>query len=683
MFKAISLILFVGFFGLISDSYGNPFPLQRPRIIIDDQTILNIQNNKNTYLSSDYNAVKRYVVWRQGNYTPEQNAASGYQTTVTIPLSLFSVLEKDPALTDYMIRFAMAMANVSPSEMDDTQLRERLMSLSILFDWLYAEFSSDERSVIAAAIVNYIKTVEPLFLSENKINYLAGHSRFASVSALYGLAAVWDDWSGEEKNVLFDALVGQWKAGYNPLQQFVGKDGGYPVGWQYSEQLSLWPYLIWEKTNVEGLNFVPDFQNDRSFFYVYGIRGDNTFPRVGDNNNANIGQWLCMPVAFAASRYSNTTAEWFYRQYLDTQWDPYKVWRLIFRNSNVNAISPVELGLPKSKKFDNSGIVISRDSWNEDATLVLFKSAPFRSITHHHRDQNHVEISYKGSLLIDSGVYDQYGSNHWKNYYTKSIAHNTMLVSKPSSNYLDYESTAVNDGGQVYPKSNISPVNLEPQSLADLQSDKYRLAGITYYEDNEKFAFMKGDASLAYDPAIVESYVRSVVVLYRPSERRRPVIVLKDQILLKDNGAPVILFHSNMEPKTEDRYFAMQNNNGGYLHGDLLGADAKITKRGGPGDEWTVNGVSYPPLNAPAQGMDSGSWRVEITGDTPKREWSFITVLAVDDLSEMDGRPNLVYRTENSREIIEIGKTVVVWNEDGTIDVRDNVFSAPKIRLTP
>lgn len=681
MSKILTLVLFLSLCGSITDVYGGPFSLERPRIIIDRQTITIIRDNKDKYLSSEYTAIKRYSVWRQNSYAPEQNAASGYHTTVVIPLSLLAIVERDPVLLNYMKRFGMAMAEVPPTNMIDTELRERLMSLSIMYDWLHAEFTSDERLLLAAAIVDYIEAVEPLFLSKDKVNYLTGHSRFASISALYGLAAVWEDWSGEEKNVLFGALTKQWKSGYQPLQHFVGKDGAYPVGWQYSTQLSLWPYLIWEKTDVDGLNVVPDLQNERILFYLYGVRGDRTFPRVGDVNNANLGQWLCLPVAFAAARYSNSIAEWFYREYLDTHWDPYNFWRLIFRNPSVEAISPVEAGLPKSRKFDHSGIVISRDSWNQDATLVLFKSTPFRSITHHHRDQNHVEISYKGSLLIDSGVYDQYASAHWKNYYTKSIAHNTLLIRQPSSNYPDIEVTAVNDGGQVYPRTNVAPAGLEPQSIADVEAEKYRLAGIIYYKADDHFSSMKGDATLAYDPAIVESYVRSVVVVYRPSGRHRPVVVLKDEISLKDDGIPVILFHSNTRASIEDRYFAIQNNNGGFLHGELLGSDATIEQRGGPGDEWSVNGVSHLPLNSPAEGMDNGSWRVEVSGDSAKKKWKFITVLAIDDVLEMDGRPQAVYRKEDTRELVEIGETSILWHNDGTIDVRGELPSAPVLRL--
>jgi len=47
-------------------------------------------------------------------------------------------------------------------------------------------------------------------------------------------------------------------------------------------------------------------------------------------------------------------------------------------------------------------------------------------------------LNYKGRLLIDSGQYDSYGSGHWKNYYTRSIAHNTMVAYDPDEEYSEY-----------------------------------------------------------------------------------------------------------------------------------------------------------------------------------------------------------------------------------------------------
>ena len=155
-----------------------------------------------------------------------------------------------------------------------------------------------------------------------------------------------------------------------------------------------------------------------------------------------------------------------------------KVWRLLYRDPDLSPASPAEY-LPYDRNFEGSGVVIFRDAWDESASHVVFKSSPFDNVTHHHRDQNHVEISKYGSLLIDSGLYDGYGSEHWLNYYSRSIAHNTLVIDESDSDFTVLYKNVSNDGGQKFPDPYIEPKGEQPATMQEMKSDKYRLDGIS------------------------------------------------------------------------------------------------------------------------------------------------------------------------------------------------------------
>ena len=48
-------------------------------------------------------------------------------------------------------------------------------------------------------------------------------------------------------------------------------------------------------------------------------------------------------------------------------------------------------------------------------------------------------LSYRGRLAIDSGSYEKgsgYGSVHWHNYFTRTLAHNSITVFDPGESFV-------------------------------------------------------------------------------------------------------------------------------------------------------------------------------------------------------------------------------------------------------
>jgi hypothetical protein len=144
--------------------------------------------------------------------------------------------------------------------------------------------------------------------------------------------------------------------------------------------------------------------------------------------------------------------------------------RLSFNTDVVIDQQPPD-DLPKSAVFPRSGFAFLRSGWNfDDLVHVTLHNPPYWVENHQHRDFNSFVVYYKKPLLIDSGNYEPpgmkkklllqnvyffcsgYGSVHWKNYYSRTVAHNTILVMDPSENF---GAGYTNDGGQVRPNNNV------------------------------------------------------------------------------------------------------------------------------------------------------------------------------------------------------------------------------------
>ena len=80
-----------------------------------------------------------------------------------------------------------------------------------------------------------------------------------------------------------------------------------------------------------------------------------------------------------------------------------------------------------SVAFPWAGQAIFRSSWKADALWSFFDFGP-TGTAHRHYDKNHLSIhAYGRDLLVDSGRYSYVGDK-WRNYFTGTQSHNTLLV---------------------------------------------------------------------------------------------------------------------------------------------------------------------------------------------------------------------------------------------------------------
>lgn len=95
--------------------------------------------------------------------------------------------------------------------------------------------------------------------------------------------------------------------------------------------------------------------------------------------------------------------------------------------------------LPLAKHFECRGHLVSRTSWEDSGSILIFKAGP--NGNHFHADQGTILLSHNGEeLLSDAGHSSDYYANlYFPGYYTQAVGHNVMLVD------MNAESQAVGD----------------------------------------------------------------------------------------------------------------------------------------------------------------------------------------------------------------------------------------------
>ncbi len=603
----------------------------RPRLLIDSTDLARVGKSLLTYGKEDFKAISNYALRRLA-YTPASKLAeTGYDYKIVASVALAGILGKDETLIQLAVEYAIAMAETAPSADDDTVQRSRLIAMAYIYDWLNVRFTEKQKIVVRDGIIAHIKYLS-YFLDDRL--YTGGHSRYGSTAIMAGLIALsTEDWLNERDRLL-SIVNTQWVNGYNPFQAFVAAEGGYHMGWRYGlGYTDPLPYLLWEKAT--GIRWGEEWRKNQIYWLIYGVRGDGTFSRFGDCwNTTTQDDYVSAIAAVSPGIFKNSSGEWFYRTYLAENFEPRRIHRLLFRDPAVVPLAPSDstTPLPLARHFAGAGFVVARDSWDSEATHLVFKSSPFYTRNHHHKDQNHFELSYKGSLLADTGVYDAFSSSHWKNYYTRTVAHNSLVVYDPNESFSDGNPVS-NDGGQQFLDENAPPVGREPANLEETRADKYRLNGLTGFSARDGVSWMRGDASKSYDPRKVLRYNREILMVNRPVGRRHPFMVVVDRVSLAKPLTPTILFHSNEKPIITENGFEIANPAGGIVTATVAAKPGiKMAAVGGPGKEWWVNGRNYPPQSGlPAIDVDAGGWRMEITVDKVSKEAEFVTFLAVDD----------------------------------------------------
>lgn len=606
--------------------------------------------------------------------------------------SLAWLLTGDNQYRDAAFRYANLILSVDPVTGGEYPRGGRVEALGFIYDWLYASLPSAKnitvnntnvsRDTLYQYVVDSLQLQDPFLcgysntITENwscvdannnpiapYTSYIATHSQSNNRAAAIAVLAMIDEYP--DLQPLQDLLEHHQVEGFNKVRAWIAIDGGYPLGWAYS---SGYTYIgnsdLW--TKATDLNLVQDWQRQLVNRYIYGLRGNYTFPAGGDDWNDGAGSSTLAGLAlWQSNQFNDSHAQWFYNNVIEpsphiSRFSELLYWQPERPSSPVNE-------LPTSHFARNVGQVIARNHWDyPNATLLEFKSSSYWDAFHHHRDQNRFSLYYKAPLLLDSGYYDTYATNHWYHYYSRTIAHNSITVWDPDENFLG----RINDGGQrsvgwhyPYTLENISPGGLNA------------LDGVSHYEYNDDYTYVSGNASKAYVSTKLDQdkgFIRDLLFLKNPSWWDHPVVLTFDHVKTTTDKAHLnkrYLLHTAQEPIELDGIaqgpgihtlsagtdtLVITNQAGKLFAQTVLPKDANISKIGGidntagrdyrflvpqqddangyvlSGDQ--VGDPHSTRLSKPnVHDEDMGTWRIEVMPNQAQQEEFFLHVLSVAD----------------------------------------------------
>jgi len=277
-----------------------------------------------------------------------------------------------------------------------------------------------------------------------------------------------------------------------------------------------------------------------------------------------------------------------------------------------------------------TGFALWRSGWGDDDTWIIFKAGDYFG-NHGHYDQGHVGIFRSEPLLPEAGAYvgGFSGHNFRMDFYRKSIAHNTILVTDP---------TVPNDeGGQrVYMNQTLGTID---EYNADLGAE---MADIVAYEDDDpRLSYLCADLSAGYPRERAQRVTRELAFV------NNRFLVIRDQITLaRDGFFPKVIWHCPVKPALSVDGFSLSRGEGCVSLQLLEPAGRKVAWVEGHrvGDElWEMPRV--PENSDPCIG------RVELVGSTDTLYQEFIQVLDIGNLGETTGQAEIKRRDRNSVEI--------------------------------
>ena len=578
-----------------------------------------------------------------------------------------------------------------------------LMVGGMIYDWCYDQFTPEERQAYIKEFVRICHTMECHY-PPKRTEPIAGHSSEWMIlrDMLSCGIAIYDEYPD-----MYNYVITMLYQDYIPVRNYTYKGQNYHQGSSYfnvrftNDLNSLW---ILDKMGA-GAIYDPS-QQYVLYDMIYRRRPDGQMMPAGDCNPAprNKPQSYSQPAMLASSYYNDPYIAYEYERKPSTE--PHMLMlELLWRNFDLKGKTPDDLPLTRYSGTP-FGWMIARTGWGKYSVVAEMKINEQFYGNHQHMDGGSFQIYYRGPLAIDSGSYQGasggYNSPHNKNYFKRTIAHNSLLIYDPSEKFACWNyggagktEFAANDGGQRMPGDRWDTC----RSFENLLSDSYTVGktlGHAYGPSMHapEYTYLKGDITKAYTEK-VEDVRRSFVFLNLEPKGNADlnpegevteipaVMIVYDHIVSADPSFKKYwLLHSIEEPQTGSQEFTvMRTKDGdtGKLHCSVLLPEANVEKIGGRGKDCWVFGENYPnaATTRPDPCNERGAWRVEVTPKTAAKEDCFLNVIQVAETSCKKMLP--VQRIDADKVVgVSVADRVVTFSRDSKALSEDFSFEIPK-----
>lgn len=556
---------------------------------------------------------------------------------------------------------------------------QMLMCGAMVYDWCYDQMKDSEKKAYINEFVRISKTMECGYPPKNT-EPIAGHSSEWMVmrDMLSAAIAIYDEFP-EMYNHVMTMLCRD----YIPVRNYVYAGHNYHQGTSYANvRFSNDLFSLWILDRMGAGAVYDPAQQFVMCDFLYRRRPDGMVLPAGDVN-PGIGGSYGLPAMLAYSYYKDPYLAYEYKR--NTKIDNHcLIFDVLWRDYTIEPKSPETLPLTKYSGTPY-GWMIARTGWDKNSVIAEMKINEHFVGNHQHMDGGAFQIYYKGPLAIDAGAYHGtsggYNSAHNKNFFKRTVAHNSLLVFDPNEKFASYNyggtdktEFADNDGGQRMPGDGWETC----RSFADLLSDEYTTGQVLAHGIGgdymaPEYSYLSGDITRAYSDKVKE-VKRSFVFLNLKSEKVPAAMVVFDKVVSKNpEFKKHWLLHSIEEPQVSENGIIIKrtkDGDSGMLSNTvLLPAKENLDMQviGGKGKEFWVNGTNY--ANAPQAGRpdprnERGEWRVEVSPSAPANEDYFLNVIQVADNNCNELHKASLLKGENLVGAV-IADRIVTFSKDG------------------
>ena len=552
-----------------------------------------------------------------------------------------------------------------------------VLATAVVYDWCYDLIAPEEKKSLIAIMESLAADMEVEWpkLVQGSVQGHGVEAQLARDIIAFTIAVY------NEKPEAYRRAAGRIFAEFIPAQNFWYLSGYHHQGSAYGPSRFIWEVyttLIFDRMGHP--NITSKLQGRMPYYWIYTRRPDGKLFLDGDDwidRNPFGFYWTFPDLAYVASYYQ----------------DPLIMGEAvrqggIGRNSLydfllVDPSVPVDhniASIPLTRYFPYPyGGMVARTGWESGSTsqtvVADLRVSERQFNNHQHMDAGSFQIYYKGPLAVESGLYQgtggSYDSEHFLNYYQRTIAHNCMLVYNPHEVFTRHGRTISNDGGQRWPANGNSPYAIEL-----VMTDEYLKGEVKAYDfgpDPQKpdYSYLKGDITRAYTDK-VKNHQRAFVFLNLHNEQVPAALIVYDYLVTSNKSFKKSwTLHSVQEPVFNGNTCTVVCNEKGY-NGKLVNTvllplpqNISWTKIGGPGHEFRVGGVNYPNKHRiENHSGDGAAWRAELSPTTPSETDVFLNVMQVTDAGNNRLLPVEKIETDGLTGV-QIADRIVLFAKDG------------------
>lgn len=547
---------------------------------------------------------------------------------------------------------------------------------AMVYDWCYSLMSKEDKALLLENMKRVCCVAEYCLFKNTPKQYLTGHygEEAPSVFMAIGIAAYNEDPS------IFEFIYKEQVQSFAPSRNPWYKSGAHHQGSQYIHVRygnEILQAFILDKLGLNPYDKAISTLTYRDIYDQIPQEKDMDGIPEGDcHNHLTMGSFYMTFIPLSASLSKDPYLQSYATMNLNKITD-LSTRAFLFYNPDIKEISADSL--PLSRFFPSpSGLMFARTKWDlkkkgydSKAMVVMMNMREYNAKNHVHLDVGNFDIYYKGHLALDAGIYqgsddnNGWGKLNYVNYYTRTVAHNSLLILDPNepTPYEGHSKKAESrDGGQFSFKN--FAWDSSQQMFAAGKPAQILAEDIAPGKEPD-YTYLKGDMTTIYNvpsnvavyPAKADTVRRSFVFLNFKSDKVPGALIVLDKVVSTNPSFKKSwLLHGQNEPLVQNGAIVFTSTNEGR-NGKLLDNvlipelnNQQIEKIGGVGKEYWVDGKNWGTVTQ----EDAGRWRIELSPKQASKSDNFLNVLQVMDAEPSPTPEKVVKVYSTKREYVAI-----------------------------